>query len=66
MFSEITIGAEKKPWFNLGIDPHSNDISELELNEIIEPNLSKILEEQGRRDAVKAEQESKAGETSEL
>ncbi len=56
----------KKPWFNLGIDPHSNDISELELNEIIEPNLSKILEEQGRRDAVKAEQESKAGETSEL
>ena len=56
----------KNPWFNLSNDPKSNDISEVEMNEIIEPNLSKILEEQKIRDAVKAERELKTKETSTL
>lgn len=56
----------KKPWFNLSVDPNANDISEVKMNEIIEPNLQKILKEQERRDAVKAEQETKEGENPEF
>lgn len=56
----------KKTWFNLSNDPQSNRISEDELNEIIEPNLSKILEEQKKTETSKAEREAKANNVSAL
>ena len=46
----------KKPWKNLHADSKSNDISVEEMNEIIEPYLTKILEEQAKRETVKATQ----------
>ena len=42
----------KKPWKNLSTDGKSNDISVEEMNKIIEPNLSKILEEQEKREKI--------------
>ena len=42
----------KKPWKNLSTDGKSNDISVEEMNKIIEPNLSKILEEQTKREKI--------------
>ena len=42
----------KKPWKNLTSDAKSNDISIEEMNKIIEPNLTKILEEQTKREKV--------------
>lgn len=45
----------KKPWKNLIQDPKSDNISVEELNDIIKPNLSKILEEQKRTDDVRSE-----------
>lgn len=42
----------KKPWKNLSTDGKSNDISVEEMNKIIEPNLSKILEEQSKREKI--------------
>lgn len=45
----------KKPWKNLILDPKSNDISVQELNNIINPHLEKILEEQRNREEVVAQ-----------
>ena len=45
----------KKPWKNLILDPKSNDISVEELNNIINPHLEKILEEQRNREEVVAQ-----------
>lgn len=45
----------KKPWKNLILDPKSNDISVEELNNIINPHLEKILEEQRNREKVVAQ-----------
>lgn len=50
----------KKPWKNLIQDPKSNDISVDELNEIIKPDLSRILEEQKKTDEIHAQQASKS------
>lgn len=44
----------KKPWKNLSSDSKSTDVSVKEMNEIIEPNLAKILESQANRQAVEA------------
>lgn len=49
----------KKPWKNLIQDPKINDISVDELNEIIKPDLSKILEEQKNTDEVHAQESAK-------
>ena len=57
IFGDYKWGA-KKPWKNLIQDPKSNDISVDELNEIIKPDLEKILEEQKNTDAVRSEQAS--------
>ena len=46
---------EKKPWKNLVEDSRSNDISEEEMNKFIEPNLTKILEEQAKTEAEKVQ-----------
>ncbi|QOW10302.1 L,D-transpeptidase [Kaistella flava (ex Peng et al. 2021)] len=62
VFGDYKWGA-KKPWKNLIQDPKSDNISVEELNEIIKPNLSKILEEQKRTDDVRSElNAAKAGE----
>ena len=45
----------KKPWKNLILDPKSNDISVEEFNNIINPHLEKILEEQRNREEVVAQ-----------
>ena len=45
----------KKPWKNLIENPKANDISIENLTEIIQPNLSKILEEQKNSDEVRAQ-----------
>lgn len=45
----------KKPWKNLIQDPKANDISIGDLNDIIKPDLSKILEEQKKTDEVKTQ-----------
>lgn len=45
----------KKTWKNLILDPKSNDISVEELNNIINPHLEKILEEQRNREEVVAQ-----------
>lgn len=45
----------KKPWKNLIENPKANDISVEDLNEIIKPDLSKILEEQKNSDEVRAQ-----------
>ena len=45
----------KKPWKNLILDPKSNDISVEEFNNIINPHLEKILEEQRKREEVVAQ-----------
>lgn len=45
----------KKPWKNLIQNPKANDISVENLNEIIQPNLSKILDEQKNSDEVRAQ-----------
>lgn len=42
----------KKPWKNLTTDAKANDISVEEMNEIIDPNIAKILAEQKKRDEV--------------
>jgi hypothetical protein len=42
----------KKPWKNLSNDSKSNDISVEEMNDVIKPDLSKILEEQAKRATV--------------
>ena len=44
----------KKSWKKLIDDPMANDISMEELNNIINPNLEKILEEQKKREEVVA------------
>jgi lipoprotein-anchoring transpeptidase ErfK/SrfK len=46
----------KKPWKNLIQNPKSNDISVEELNNLIKPDLSKIIEEQKRTDEVHSQQ----------
>lgn len=43
---------QKKPWKYLENDPRSNDISVDEMNEVIKPNLDKILKEQHNREQV--------------
>lgn len=48
----------KKPWKNLIQDPKSNDISVEHLNEIIQPNLKEILDEQKNADEVRAQKQS--------
>lgn len=48
---------KKKPWKSLESDPNSNEISVDEIGKIIEPHLSKILEEQTKREKVIAAQE---------
>lgn len=45
----------KKPWKNLIQNPKANDISVADLNEIIKPDLAKILEEQKNSDEVHAQ-----------
>ncbi|OWK73786.1 hypothetical protein CBW16_09870 [Flavobacteriaceae bacterium JJC] len=45
----------KKPWKNLIADSKANDISVEELDAIIEPHLSKILEEQKKREEVQSQ-----------
>ena len=50
----------KKPWKNLIQDSKSNDISVEDLNELIKPDLSKILEEQKRTDEVHSQQISQS------
>lgn len=45
----------KKPWKNLIADSRANDISIEELDAIIEPHLSKILEEQKKREEVQSQ-----------
>lgn len=45
----------KKPWKNLIADMKSNDISVEELNALVETHLSKILEEQQKREEVEAQ-----------
>lgn len=42
----------KKPWKNLIQDAKSNDISVKELNDLIQPDLAKILQEQKKTDEV--------------
>lgn len=56
----------KKPWFNLSENPQSNSITEDQLNEIIEPDLSKILDEQEKTEAAKADREAKSKDSSTL
>lgn len=51
VFGDYKWGA-KKPWKNLSTDAKSDHISVEEMNAIIEPDLSKILEEQAKRDEV--------------
>ncbi|MDP2453197.1 MULTISPECIES: L,D-transpeptidase [unclassified Kaistella] len=53
VFGDYKWGA-KKPWKNLSTDSKSDHISVEEMNAIIEPDLSKILEEQAKRDEVLA------------
>lgn len=50
----------KKPWKNLIQNSKANDISVEELNEIIQPNLPKILEEQKNSDEVRAAKTAEA------
>lgn len=45
----------KKPWRNLILDPKSNNISIEDLNEIIQPNLAEILEEQKNSEQIRAQ-----------
>lgn len=59
VFGEYKWGG-KKPWKTLMQDPKSCDISVETLNEIIKPNLSKILEEQKKTDEVHSQQISEA------
>lgn len=54
VFGDYTWGG-KKPWKNLIENPKANDISVEALNEVIQPNLSKILEEQKNSDEVRAQ-----------
>lgn len=44
----------KKPWKNLSDDAKADDISVKEMNTVIEPDLSKILESQAKREAVES------------
>ena len=48
----------KKAWRNLADNSKANDISVAEMDELIKPNLDKILEEQKKAEAVKAERNS--------
>ena len=41
-----------KPWKSLDKNPKGNDLSETQMNEIIQPHISKILEEQKKREEV--------------
>ena len=50
----------KKPWKNLIENPKANDISIENLTEIIQPNLSKILEEQKNSDEVRAQKNAES------
>ena len=53
---------KRRPWKNLLDSAEANNIPEEEMNKIIEPHLTKILEEQENREAVilQVEQEKKA------
>lgn len=48
----------KKAWRNLADNAKANDISVAEMDELIKPNLDKILEEQKKSEAAKAEKAS--------
>lgn len=50
----------KKPWKNLIENPKANDISIENLTEIIQPNLSEILEEQKNSDEVRAQKNAES------
>lgn len=43
---------ESRPWYHLASDPKANDLSEEELNQVIRPELDKMLEEQEKRKKV--------------
>lgn len=47
---------ERKPWKNLSTDAQSNDISEEEINTFIKQDISKIMEEQKKRETVETGQ----------
>lgn len=44
----------RKPWFNLLDNPDALKISEEKMNELIQPHLQKILEEQARSEELRA------------
>jgi len=46
---------KKKPWKTLSENAKGNDISEDQMNEIIQPHIEKILEEQKKREEVLVE-----------
>jgi len=53
---------QRRPWKKLLESPEANNISEDEMNQIIQPQLAEIMKEQENRDAViqQVEQEKKA------
>ena len=53
---------KRRPWKKLLDSPEANNISEDEMNKIIEPQLAEILKEQENREVViqQVEQEKKA------
>lgn len=53
VFGEYPFG-ERRPWRHLLEDPKANDISEKELNSILKPYLTEILQEQKIREEVSA------------
>lgn len=57
VFGEYPWG-ERRPWKNLLEDATSNDISEVQLDEVFQPHLEKIIQEQEKRNAIIASRES--------
>lgn len=43
---------QRKPWFNLAENPKANDITEADLNALIQPELEQIMQEQENRKQI--------------